>query len=132
MNSRIEKRSLKAGRRDRRLAATIVLATVLGATSGCVLPVKAGDGSRHYVVVGIGIVSVPRADAASTVSAAKVQALGVVATTGPGARLAIGYINTHQVEVAADTQWAVVEIGDAIAAPMKISASTCQSQERNQ
>jgi len=110
----------------------VLVAAILVAAGGCAIPVRAKDGSRHYVVVGFGMVSIPRVDASSPVLVAKVQALGVVMTPMPSARLVIGYINAHQVAVAADTAWAMVEISDAIAGPVRISASTCQLAEKDQ
>src|SRR5262245_41162632 len=90
------------------------------AISGCALPLPGADGTRHYIVVGIGVVSVPKPQPEVAVTAVKVQALGIVATAAPSARLVIGYIQSHQVEAAPNSASVLVELSDSFAGPLKV------------
>lgn len=117
-----QRRYLLAGRH-------LLLAALVLAASGCVLPATGRDGSRHYIVVGAGIVSVPGPDADGPVTAVKLQAVGLVAGLLPTARVVLGYVNTHQVEVAANADSTMVELSDAIGGPVTISVSTADLQE---
>jgi hypothetical protein len=95
-------------------------ALTLLAMSGCALPLPGAYGTRHYVVVGIGVVSVPKPQPDVTVTAVKVQALGVVATAVPGAHLVIGYTKSYQVEAEPTADPVLVEMSDSFAGPLQI------------
>ena len=69
-------------------AATIGLACLgLSACSG--IPIDDGA-TVHYVIVGFGVVSVPKPPA-SSVHVSKVQAFGLTVADQPGLRFALGY-----------------------------------------
>ncbi len=67
------------------------------ALSGCTglgccltLPVQ-GESSIHYVVLGLGIVSIPKPDTQTAILATKTQTLGIVVSDQPGAKVGVGY-----------------------------------------
>lgn len=113
-----------------RRVATWLPSIALLATSGCAIPVTGAEGTRHYVVVGFGIVSVPGPSDAP-VTAVKVQALGVVVSAAPDARLVAGYTKSYQVEVAAYAAPVLLELSDSIAGPLKIRTQMPDSQEKD-
>lgn len=99
------------------------------AASGCALSVPGAEGTRHFIVVGIGFVSVPDPPRDVPVTALKLQALGVVATATPTPRLVVGYTKSYRVEAAADARSVRVELSDDFAGPLTIRADVSDSQE---
>lgn len=104
------------------------IAAVLFVTSGCVLQTTGRERTRHYIVLGVGIVSIPSPEASPPVAAVKLQAVGLTAELAPNARFALGYINSHQIAVAANTD-TTVQVSDAVGGPVTVSTSTTESQE---
>jgi hypothetical protein len=98
-------------------------------TSGCAIPVQGAEGTRHYVVIGIGVVSVPSPPPETAVTAVKIQALGVVATSTPTARLIIGYTKGYQVEAAPHAQSVLLELSDSFAGPLKIRTEQIRTEK---
>lgn len=102
------------------------------ATSGCALSVPGAEGTRHYIVIGIGVISVPSTPPDVPVSAVKLQALGIVATATPAARLIVGYTKSYQLEVAAHARSVLLEMSDSFAGPLRIRTDLPDSQESDQ
>jgi hypothetical protein len=102
------------------------------AASGCAVPWPGADGTQHYVVVGIGVCSVPSMPPDVPVTAVKVQAVGIVATATPGPRLVVGYTKSYQMEAAADARSVLLEMSDSLAGPLKIRTQIPDSQESDQ
>src|SRR5215211_7413229 len=63
------------------------------------VPFQEGQDTIHYLVVGVGILTVPSPEAAAGVLATRVQALGVSVSDQPGLKLAIGYASSMTVAV---------------------------------
>lgn len=63
--------------------------------SGCTVE---RNGVVKHVVIGFGVVTVPRTNAVATIS--RVKAVGVYYSSGAGSKLSLGYVNgtTAQVE----------------------------------
>ena len=77
-----------------RLPAGVLIAAALGACSsgGLVLRDPSAGDTDRYIVIGFGVVSVPRVPAcARAVTATHAETYGVLITTAPGARFVIGY-----------------------------------------
>ncbi len=95
---------------------------VLGITAGCSAIVIEGDTSDHYLVIGAGIVSVPKADdAEAPVSVSKVQALGLTVSQAPTLKFNLGYVAGSSVRVPADARNLVVEVSDKPGGPLRIA-----------
>ena len=114
-----------------RVAAWALCIAVL-AMSGCAIPVPGADGTRHYVVVGIGVLSIPKVATDAPVTAVKLQAVGLVATPAPGPRLVVGYTKSYQVEAAAHAKSMLLEMSDSFAGPLTIRTEIPDSQENDQ
>jgi hypothetical protein len=105
------------------------LSSVALLASGCAISVPGAAGTRHYVVVGIGVVSVPSPPPDVPVTAVKLQALGLVATAAPTPRLIVGYTKSYQVEAAAHAKSVLLEMSDSFAGPLTIRTEMPDSQE---
>src|SRR5436190_11692824 len=62
-------------------------------------PVQGGQESIHYVVIGFGIVSIPKPEQKIALLATKVQSLGVNISDQPGLKLGVGYASSTIVAV---------------------------------
>lgn len=106
----------------------LLLAAILLSTSGCVLQTTGREGTRHYIVLGAGIVSIPSPEASPPVTVAKLQAVGLAAEWG--AHFALGYINSHHIAVDPNSD-TTVQMSDALGGPVTVSTSTTDSQEQD-
>lgn len=76
----------------------LVLSGCSGLNCCLSLPVQ-GNSSIHYVVLGLGIVSIPKPNAQTAILATKTQALGVVVSDQPGAKVGLGYTSGNVVAI---------------------------------
>jgi hypothetical protein len=106
------------------------LVAILLSTSGCVLQTTGKEGTRHYIVLGAGIVSIPSPEASPPVTVAKLQAVGLAAEWGPSGHFALGYINSHHIAVDPNSD-TTVQMSDVIGGPVTVSTSTTDSQEQD-
>jgi hypothetical protein len=102
------------------------------ATSGCAVPWSGAEGTQHFVVVGVGVCSVPSMPADVPVTAVKIQAVGLVASAAPSLRLVVGYTKSYQMEAAADARSVLLEMSDSLAGPLTIRTEIPDSQESDQ
>jgi hypothetical protein len=106
-----------------------LLGAILGiclVSSGCSgIPIDDGA-TRHYVIVGFGVVSVPQPPSASTVHVSKVQAFGLTVADQPGLRLALGYASGMVAAIPPDVDDVRVEISDRPLGPVTIRANENQ------
>lgn len=78
--------------------------------SGCGgIPIESGK-TVHYLVVGIGVVSVPRAQDQADVGVTRMNALGLSLADQPGLRLGLGYSSGTVVAVPPDAADVRVEV----------------------
>jgi len=89
--------------------------------TGLALPV-AGKDSIHYIVLGFGIVSVPKSDKATAVLATKTQALGMLVSDQPGSKISIGYSSGSVVVIPDGAEDVRVEISHKLWGPITITA----------
>jgi hypothetical protein len=90
--------------------------TLLALAAGCSTTGK--DGTRHYIVIGFGLVSVNTTNLASA-EVYKMQVLGISASDMPGVRLNMGYASSLVVLVPANNS-AILEISDGPFSPLKL------------
>jgi hypothetical protein len=92
------------------------LGALLVLLTGCI-PFQS-NGTRHYVIVGFGVVSVPATNAPNT-QVTKSQAIGLILSDQPGTKVGIGYSSSTVVQIATN-QNILVEVSDHPAQPLKV------------
>jgi hypothetical protein len=104
----------------RRLLGTMVgiAGLALSACSG--IPIDDGA-TRHYVIVGFGVVSVPQGEPSNSVHVSKVQALGLTVADQPGLRFAIGYASGMVAAIPSDVEDVRLEVSDRPFGPVTIN-----------
>jgi hypothetical protein len=105
--------------------AAIVIIACLGLTACSGIPIDDGA-TRHYVIVGFGVVSIPQPLSASTVHVSKVQAFGLTVADQPGLRFALGYASGMVAAIPPDVDDVRVEIADRPFGPVTIHANENQ------
>lgn len=95
----------------------IVLGLVLLMVSGCV-GIPGQGGTTHYLIVGVGIVSVNESEDAIT--ATQTQALGISLSDRPGLKLGIGYASSTVVTVAPGAEDVRVEVSQRPGGPLVV------------
>jgi hypothetical protein len=84
------------------------------------VPLQQGQDSVHYLVVGVGILTVAKPETSTGVHAARLQALGVSVSDQPGLKLAIGYTSSMTVAVPDGAEDVRVEISQRPGGPLII------------
>jgi len=108
----------------------LVAFVLSGTLPGCSgIPVKGREGTTHYLIIGIGVVSVPKPSGDDGVTASKIQALGIVANSSPNLRFTAGYIQGHTVSIRPDAN-VIVEQSDSIGGPLTISSIQARDEEK--
>lgn len=86
--------------------------------AGCA-PFHKGD-TTHYVVLGFGVVSVPRTNT-SPVQVVKAQAIGLSVSDQPGIKFGAGYSSSTTVSIHTN-QNILIEVSDRPFAPLKVES----------
>ena len=84
------------------------------------VPLQQGQDSVHYLVVGVGILTVAKPETSTGVLAARLQALGFSVSDQPGLKLAIGYTSSMTVAVPDGAEDVRVEISQRPGGPLII------------
>jgi hypothetical protein len=93
-------------------------------TSGCSgIPIRSGD-TVHYLIVGIGVVSMPDPQQATDVRVSRMQALGLSVTDQPGLRFGLGYASGTAVAVPANAQDVRIEVSQRPFGPLRVRSNT--------
>lgn len=87
--------------------------------TGCTLPVQK-DGTRHYVVIGFGVVSAPVTNSPHA-QVVKSQAIGLILSDQPGIKVGVGYSSSTVVQVATN-QNMLIEVSDLPGQPLKVNS----------
>lgn len=98
--------------------AIVAFGGLLSACSG--IPIDAG-GTRHYLIIGFGVVSVPRSQPDQSVSVHKMQAVGLSLSDQPGLKLSIGYASGLVTVIPDHLDGAVVEVSQRPFGPIRVS-----------
>lgn len=100
---------------------------------GCCLTVdrEGVGGAHHILILGIGVVSLP-VPSRSAVSAARVEAVGLTASTIPGLGVSLGYLSAQSVGVdeGAGDVTVIVERGASGALSVETRATRLANGER--
>lgn len=86
------------------------LNTACTTASCCLTTADESSDAIHYVVIGFGIVSIPKPKAPDGVMAANMNALGLAVSNQPGLNIGLGYSSSSVVSIAAEAKNAVVEV----------------------
>lgn len=106
-----------------RCAALVVALIIIGGCShrGLVLTRESED-SLHYVVIGFGVISVPKSEKADAVTATKSNVLGVLLSNQPGLKVGIGYGSSSVIVVPANAEDVRVEVGSCAGGGVRLTA----------
>jgi hypothetical protein len=85
--------------------------------TGCV-PLSS-NGTRHYVIIGFGIVSVPLTNSPAA-QVVKSQAIGLSINDQPGTKLSIGYMDSTVINVQTNTN-ILIEVSKLPGQPLKVT-----------
>lgn len=85
-----------------------------------------GERSLHFVVIGFGVVSVPKTEANVAVTATKVQGLGVTVTDAPGLKVGLGYSSATTVSVPDEAEDVRVEVYQEFGGPVVVDATSAR------
>lgn len=84
-------------------------------TNCCFTTTHESKDSTHYIVIGFGVITIPKSSTDDEILATKMQSLGLVVSNQPGLKVGLGYSFSSVIAVPIDTNNTVVE------------ASTCKS-----
>lgn len=94
--------------------------------SGCIaIPGKGG--TKHYVIVGFGIVSVNESEEA--VTATQAHSLGISISDRPGLKLGIGYTSSTVVTVAPGAEDVRVEVSKRPGGPLIVDTQSAKFKQ---
>ncbi|RVU35378.1 hypothetical protein EOE67_14475 [Rheinheimera riviphila] len=89
---------------------TLCLLPVLFGLAGCVAPLRDSPSSAKYMVIGFGVLEVPKAPTHSNITAVNLKSFGLAISDFPAFSLGLGYTSSSVIAVPADIQHAVVEV----------------------
>jgi hypothetical protein len=90
---------------------------------GCAIPVTGESGSVHYVVIGLGVVSVPSPKTERVTTAITYNTLGVMASDQPGMRVALGYASGATILIPKETN-VIVSLSQTPGGSLKVEESS--------
>lgn len=109
-----------------RPCATVLLAAVLLLPLGCshrgFVLTRESPEALHYVVIGFGVLTVPKPEGRDAVLATGFTALGVSLSNSPGLSLGVGYHSSSVVAVPANAEDVRVEVGYCGANGVRVAA----------
>ncbi len=98
-----------------KLTSVVILASTLQACAG--VPVPDGNGGITYVIIGVGVVSIPAPEGPPDVAVARTRTLGLMLSDQPDAKVVLGYSSSLTTLVAKDSPGVMVTT-DGIGAPI--------------
>ena len=118
--------SFEFSKTTRQAMVTALASGVIGCTSVdcCITATYERPDAVHYVVVGFGIISVPKPQGQIGVLATNLMAVGLVASDQPGLRMGLGYSGSSVVAIPSDTKNALVEVSTCGTSGLLITAKT--------
>ena len=97
--------------------------------AGCAPLQIEGDDTWHFVVIGAGIVSIPKQDAPVAVDATKIEAIGLTIADRPGSRVSLGYMSNTSVRVPDNAEDVLLEVSDETGGPMTLRVGSARLAE---
>ena len=108
--------------RIRRAAAVCTCLAMAGCTTieCCMKEARETADVTRYVIIGFGVVTVPKHDHSGIV-ATRAQALGFFAANQPGLKFGLGYSSSGTIAISPTIENAVVEVGSCTSDGIKIN-----------
>ena len=97
------------------------------------LPIRGSQGSVHYLVIGLGLLSVPKPEDKTAVLATKMQTLGVGVSDQAGLKVGIGYASSTVVAVPDGAEDVRVEVSQKLGGSLIVDtpkANLTKGEER--
>ncbi len=106
------------------LAIVTAMIALPGCSSfGCCMTVSVdGEDSQHYVILGIGVVSIPKPGTETAILATQSQALGLHISDQPGMKLGLGYSTSSTVAIPDHAEDVRVEISQRPGGPITVDS----------
>jgi len=108
------------------LFATVFFLSGCSSFGCCVTSKIEGDETVHYIVVGIGVVSIPKLQGNTGVMATRVNALGAVVSDQPGLKFGMGAVSSSTVEVKKGAKDVRLEISQTPFGKMELKAKNVE------
>lgn len=123
--------TLRTLRQCRRPLAMFGIGLLSLTLAACAFETKGGDGTRHYLILGAGLVSVndQKSDAAVAV---RTHSLGIAVSDIPGMRLAAGYASSKYVAVADGRKDLIIEIEDRPHGDLTVNVKGTEPHKENE
>ena len=83
-----------------------------------------GEESSHYLVLGFGVVSVPKGSEGEAAQVTKSQVLGIMVSDQPGIRLGIGYISGSTIAIHENARDVRIVVSDHPFGPVRIDVDS--------
>ena len=110
------------------LYACLVAALPLLGIGGCVgpgygltVPVNDDAGTVNYLILGIGLVSVPRPEDQRSVLVTRAHALGLMVSDQPATKVGVGYTSSRVVAVPREAGDVQVQISERVWEPLQVN-----------
>lgn len=91
---------------------------------------QSDQGAVHYVILGIGIVTVPNPNTDTAILATRVHALGLHLSDQPGLKMAIGYSSSNVVMIPDGAEDVRVEISQTPAGLLEIDTQSARLKKK--
>jgi len=92
------------------LCRVLTMMFVVSYISGCVAPINDSATSVKYMVIGFGVLEVPKAPTNSTITAINLKSFGLAISDFPAFSMGLGYSASSVIAIPADTKNTVVEV----------------------
>ncbi len=110
--------------------ALVCLATSITGCSG--IPYESSDGTLHHLIIGIGIISIPKKNMNNDVIAIKSQALGINLSTHPDIKLGVGISSYSVIEIPEQSDNVLVEVSQSPFGGISIITNPKITGEKNE
>lgn len=97
---------------------------IIIAVSGCAgIEYRDGKGTIHHLIIGVGIVSIPKPENKTGAFVSKTEVIGVHASNQPTLKLGIGYSESSFIAVPESTENIVVEVFQKPLGPLTVDVN---------
>lgn len=117
--------------RRRRQLAMVGLGILQLALMGCAFETKSGDGTRHYLILGAGLVSVNDQQSNAAV-AVRTRSLGIALSDIPGMGMTAGYASNKYVGVTDGNKHLVIEVADHPQGDLSVNVRGTPATQENE
>lgn len=105
-----------------------LLTASCASTTCCLTSIQETDNATRYVVIGFGVITIPKQKGVDGILATKTKAVGLVVTNQPGLNVGLGYSSSSVVAIPSDTSNTVVEVSTCMDEGIFVNAKSSQIQ----